>query len=108
MEGARAMRRPYFTAANHLVQPVVCQRHMWLLKKVCLFHKICDNIFCFKFPTFVWFCCNDRPYFLGKRIELKGTIKDPWSHGTKGGGGVNLAGSVDTVMQATQAEVLHV
>ncbi|AQK78480.1 hypothetical protein ZEAMMB73_Zm00001d035182 [Zea mays] len=22
----------------------------------------------------------------GKRIELKGTIKDPWSHGTKGGG----------------------
>jgi hypothetical protein len=85
MEGARAMRRPYLTAANHLVQPVVCQRHMWLLKKVCLFHKICDNIFCFKFPPFVWFCCNDRPYFLGKRIELKGTIKDTWSHGTKRG-----------------------
>jgi hypothetical protein len=71
MEGARAMRRPYLTAANHLVQLVGCQRHMWLLKKVCLFHKICDNIFCFKFPPFVWFCCNDRPYFFRKKDRIE-------------------------------------
>jgi hypothetical protein len=70
MEGARAMRRPYLTVVNHLVQLVGCQRHMWLLKKVCLFHKICDNIYCFKFLPFVCFVVTSDHIFRQKsRIE---------------------------------------
>jgi hypothetical protein len=71
MEGARAMRRPYLTAMSHLVQPVCCLRHIWLLKKVCLIDKICDNRFCFKFPQFMWFCCNSIPYLFKKKDRIE-------------------------------------